>query len=337
MHKTLVSIISVWYNRDELVMESIGSLLNQTYEDIEIIVIDDGSTDNTLKVLNSIKDPRLKVYGQPNCGFVKSIRRGFDLSNADFIAIHGSGDISYPERIETQMQFLKENERIGVVGNWTEVFDTKSEFTFYERPKPGIKRRRGKVIGRIPVCGGSVMFRKNVYEQVGGYREFFRYAQDRDLWLRMSMVTDIGIIPKVLYKRYILVDSVTETPKKQLLQAYLSDFALQCHNKRCTDGFDYLDDFGVYGIFFRKRSKSLSKLLWQRAFIRIVKRDYKVASILNRLSLNERISVPNIALEAVLWMRRSKIFMGVILALFSIVNKKRRRYQQPKAPSDWGC
>ena len=331
MHGTVVSIISVWYNRDELVMESIASLLNQTYESIEIIVIDDGSTDNTLEVLNSIKDPRLRVYGQPNCGFVKSIRRGIDLSNSDFIAIHGSGDISYPERIEMQMQFLTENEQIGVVGNWIEVLDTRSQVTFYKRPRPCIERRGSKVIGRIPVYHGSAMFRKNVYERVGGYREFFKYAQDRDLWLRMSMVTKIGIIPRVLYKQYILADSVTGMPKKELLQAYLSDFAVQCQNKRCTDGFDYLDDFGVYGIFFRKRSKALSKLLWQRAFIRIAERDYEVATMLNQASLHERISVPNIALQMVLRMRGSKLLMGVILALFSVFERRRRRYRQQRA------
>ncbi|MDZ7835005.1 MAG: glycosyltransferase family 2 protein [Alkalibacterium sp.] len=111
----LVSIVTVYYNRENQVKESIESLLNQTYQNIEIIAVDDGSTDNTYKLLSSYKDSRLKVIRHTNSGFVKSIRKAIEHSNGDIIAVHGSGDISFLNRIEKQVSVLKNNSRIGVV------------------------------------------------------------------------------------------------------------------------------------------------------------------------------------------------------------------------------
>ena len=112
----LVSVVSAYYNRQDKVIDSINSLLNQTYKNLEIIVIDDGSTDDTYKVLSSLEDPRLKIISQPNQGFVRAIRYAISVSNSEFIAIHGAGDISLPKRIEMQVNLLMGNPDIGVVG-----------------------------------------------------------------------------------------------------------------------------------------------------------------------------------------------------------------------------
>src|SRR5690625_1367943 len=117
MKSMLVSIVTVFYNRANYVKASIESLLNQTYENIEIIAIDDGSTDNTLEKLKLFEsDSRFKVISHSNIGFVRSIKKAIKYSNGEVIAVHGSGDISLPSRIEKQVDILIKKPHIGVVG-----------------------------------------------------------------------------------------------------------------------------------------------------------------------------------------------------------------------------
>ncbi|MGV3240756.1 glycosyltransferase family 2 protein [Streptococcus hyovaginalis] len=98
----LVSIITVYYNREDYISESINSLLNQTYKNIEIIAVDDGSTDKTYEKLKAIDDPRLKVYTQKNKGFVNTLFDEINKYNGGLIAIDGWGNISLPNRIQDQ-------------------------------------------------------------------------------------------------------------------------------------------------------------------------------------------------------------------------------------------
>ena len=110
---TRVSIVSAWYNRADHVATSIGSLLAQTHDDLEIIVCDDGSTDATLAELRKFDDPRLIVQTQANAGFVTTMNRMIASATGDYIAVHGSGDESLPERIARQAAVLDEHPEIG--------------------------------------------------------------------------------------------------------------------------------------------------------------------------------------------------------------------------------
>ena len=103
----LVSIITVYYNREQYIKESIQSLLEQTYKNTEIIIVDDGSNDETLNILNKFTDNRIRIISHGNMGFVKSIKKAIDISKGKYIAIHGSVDISHANRIERQVDFLK--------------------------------------------------------------------------------------------------------------------------------------------------------------------------------------------------------------------------------------
>ena len=121
----LVSVISAYYNREDHVEESIQSLLDQTYENLEIIThVDDGSTDNTLERLRRFDDPRLKIVTHENCGLVLSFIKAIEMSSGEYIAIHGSGDLSLPRRIEKQAALLQEKEKVGVVGCYVNNIDT---------------------------------------------------------------------------------------------------------------------------------------------------------------------------------------------------------------------
>ncbi|MGN7438400.1 MAG: glycosyltransferase family 2 protein [Alcanivorax sp.] len=257
-----VSIVSAYYNREEYVTESIQSLLDQSYTDIEIIIVNDGSTDNTLDKLNAIKDDRLKIITQENGGFVSAIRRAVDEASGEYIAVHGSGDISLPTRIEKQAHILETTPNVGVVSCHVED-DCKTGDAQYTLKIANDLNFTKTLMQYNMFTHGEVMFRKSVYQKVGGYRSFFIYAQDRDLWLRMSEHCDYHIVEETLYKRMRLSDGISTNLKKSIIQAYLSDFARYCAKERQDGNPDPLEKTGPQSAFLKPPSLPLSKkLIW---------------------------------------------------------------------------
>lgn len=290
-----VSIITVYYNRENYVQESLQSLLNQTYRDMEIIAVDDGSTDSTYQKLMSFSEPRLTVYTHANQGFVKSIREAIERSTGELIAIHGSGDISLPERIRKQAQILEENGHIGVVGCY---IDECNVTTGHKKQRRSVIKKdvnlTDQVILHNPFTQGEVMFRREVYNRVGGYREFFKYGQDRDLWLRMSLVTEFYIIPEVLYRRFNLPGGVSQSIDKIIMQKYFASTACQCIQMKRKGQSDLVEQYGMYASFFRKRDKSLCRNLFLLSIYAWMYEDTEKAIYVNQLSMEEKWTIWNI-------------------------------------------
>ncbi len=257
MSHNKVTIVCTYYNREKHVIESVQSLLDQTYKNVEIIIINDGSTDSTLGQLNTFQDPRLKIITQKNQGFINSIRKAIDHASGDFIAIHGSGDISYPERIAKQAEILNKNKKIGVVGCHV-LDDAKTGSSTYTlKTENGLNFTERLLIDNM-FTHGEVMFRRDIYHKVGGYRHFFVYAQDHDLWLRMSQYCDYHIVEEVLYRRFRLDTGVSQDTNKLLLQIYLSKFAIECMSQKLVTGKDPLDTIGPQSVFLRTHSRKLA-------------------------------------------------------------------------------
>ena len=255
-----VSLVTVFYNRAPYVAESVGSLLAQTYQNLEIIAVDDGSTDDTLKELQRLDDPRLTVVAKENTGFTRSLRDAIEAADGEYIAIHDAGDVSYADRIAKQAGLMRERPDIGVVGclvGQESVYDGNVRTIGETSTEPFSE----VILERNIFTHGEVMFRRSVYDVVGGYRPFFYFAQDRDLWIRMSQHTNYAIVPEVLYLQKLFEGGVSTSPDKKIMQAFLSDFAAQCGRTRDANGRDLLDQFGVHAVFFRARSSSLSKRL----------------------------------------------------------------------------
>ena len=239
--KTLVSIVTVYYNRGDVVAESIGSLLSQTHRDIEIIAVDDGSTDETYDRLRAFDDRRLTVVRHQNQGFVGSIRAAVALARGEIVAVHGSGDISHPDRIARQLAVLAQRPEIGVVGCHVENRNLLRNTSTVHRPTVGADAGRQLAETNF-LMHGEVMFRKRVYDAVGGYRPFFRMAQDRDLWLRMAERTGFHIVPEVLYTRFVRLDGVGGgRPDRRAAQVLLSNLAVHCYEARRRNEPDPID------------------------------------------------------------------------------------------------
>ena len=253
----LVSVVSVYYNRADHVEESVKSLLDQDYQNLEIVLVDDGSTDDTYEKLSFFADDKVTVVTHENKGFVNSIKDALATVSGDYVAIHGSGDISMPSRIREQASVLISNEEIGVVG--CHILAAKNFGSADHVVKmPSDLPFRNTLKKRNLFSHGEVMFRRSTYLQAGGYRSLFTYAQDRDLWLRMSLHCDYAIVPEVLYKRKILPSGVGSTLSKLKLQAYLSDFAVQCAQAVDNGLEDPVEKFGPLSLFYRRSSPALA-------------------------------------------------------------------------------
>jgi len=310
---SLISIISIYYNRKDFVKESINSLLNQTYKNTEIIIIDDGSTDGTYEELKKIEDNRLRIYTQENMGFVKSIIKAIDLSEGEYIAIHGSGDISHSTRIEKQVNFLNENSEYGLISNYAnkETLDKKRSQSVSDNFEND--NYIDTLLKKNILVHGSTMFRKEIYDKVGGYRDFFKFGQDRDLWLRMCQITKPYIIPEVLYTMRVLPESVSNDFNKTIFQLYFRSMSNQCIIQRLRNETDIIDTFDVSAPFLRDRDKDLAKAFLRLATVEISKDNLINALKAVQLSTKEKRLILNESLKLVIIFSLKFNFAKVIL------------------------
>jgi glycosyltransferase involved in cell wall biosynthesis len=286
----LISVVTGFYNRGNLVRTSIGSLLRQTYTNLEIIVFDDCSTDHTYEELLKFQDPRLKVIRHSiNIGFVNGLVDAVKRSSGNYIAIHGSGDISYPERLDKQYQLLSTNHNLGAVGcnvlDYEMLFDG-SIYKYIRECTADQVSQSDLINGSNCFTHGEVMIRRKYYDQVGGYRRAFYYSQDRDLWLRLLEVSRFGVVNEVLYKRIFISNSIRFNLDKILIQRKYSELARQCAEMRMSHQPDLVDTYGLHALGFLGKSERLSNFYYQK-FLVYMPQDPVFASQCLNLSVNE--------------------------------------------------
>ena len=174
----LVSVIMSTYNNIDSLDDSIKSILNQTYENIELLVLDDGSTDKTFQFLNKFTDKRLTVFNNyTNIGLTKSLNKLISLSKGKYLARQDADDISLPTRIEQQVHKL-ENSKYKTCTTRALVANNNKKipgFSFFLPSKLVIKVKN-------PYIHGTLMIEKSCMNLIGGYDEKFYYAQDYKLF-----------------------------------------------------------------------------------------------------------------------------------------------------------
>lgn len=255
----LVSIVCGYYNRENYVDESVTSLINQTYPNLEILIFDDCSTDNTYEKLKAFenKDTRVRIIKHDeNKGFVRGLRAAIAMSNGKYIAIHGSGDVSYPTRIEEQVHVLETRKEIGVVGCFVEnIYSSNgaNEIRLWKKAVNGDAREL--LLEDNPFTHGEVMYRRSIHNQVGGYSDLFIFSQDFDLWCRMSLYCHFYTINHVLYRRYLLADGASVKLDKKILQQTLKEFGIQNHELRLQGKPDLIERYGYQSMLFFQFTK----------------------------------------------------------------------------------
>ncbi len=213
-----LSVVMAVFNGASAIAATLDSILGQTERDFELIAVDDGSTDATPSILadHAARDPRIRVIRQANAGLTRALIRGCGEARADIIARHDCGDRSHPERFARQLLLLAEGAT--VVSCATRFVDPDGDLLYVARADGADIRRSllsddASHIHALP-HHGSAMFRRDAYEQAGGYRPEFRVAQDLDLWIRIARDGGtFAIAEDVLYDATIEPRSISGTAR----------------------------------------------------------------------------------------------------------------------------
>ncbi len=189
------------YNSEKYLQEAVDSILNQTFKDFEFIIINDGSTDRTKEILESYQDHRIILINQENMGLTKSLNKGISLAKGEYIARQDADDISLPERLEKQLEFLERYNNITLLGTAVKIIDEKGIYIHTRKYPIDYSSIRKFIKKDNPFSHGSVMFRRKCFLEMGGYREIFFIAQDYDLWLRFAEKYEVANLSTPLYIR----------------------------------------------------------------------------------------------------------------------------------------
>lgn len=184
-HIPAVSVITPAYNQAAYLTQAIQSVLEQTCQDFELIVVDDGSTDATPQVLAGIHDPRVRVIRQPNAGLSAARNTGLRACRAPFITFLDADDFFKPDKLELLSTYLEQHPDIGLVGGGTEVVDQTGRPLRESAKSPGQLALFELLTGN-PFTVTSVMVRREWIERVGTFDETLRACEDWDMWLRLA-------------------------------------------------------------------------------------------------------------------------------------------------------
>jgi glycosyltransferase involved in cell wall biosynthesis len=184
-----VTVLMSAYNGQRYLKEAMESILCQTWSDFEFLIINDGSTDKSREIIMSFDDPRIRLVENPtNIGLTKSLNHGLELSRTELIARQDADDISYPERLEQQVQFFETHSEVVLLGTSAQAIDEQGEPKKIDLHVPrGLLAIRWYLMFQNAFIHSSVMFRRSVvWENMGGYDESFARAQDYELWSRIA-------------------------------------------------------------------------------------------------------------------------------------------------------
>lgn len=221
--KDLVSVIMTNYNTPEKYLrEALDSILNQTYTNFEFIIVDDGSTDNSLSVIESYADSRIIVLkNDENIGLTKSLNKALEISKGEYVARMDSDDISEPERFEKQVNYLRKNDNVVVCGTWARNFGDWKKYNSNEilcRKIPDRETFRiFQLFGNNPnIVHISAMFNHRLMRKYSiKYNEKYIYAQDYRMWVSCSRYCDCYILPEVLVNIRVRSGTIS-TAKKDI-------------------------------------------------------------------------------------------------------------------------
>lgn len=210
----LVSVVLPVYNGADFVAETIKSILNQTYQNMEIIIIDDCSADNSREVIESFQDDRIITYFfEKNQGVCRACNFAFSKLTGEYCAVIGHDDLWYPDKIEKQVLFLEENEDFDVCLSWCDIIDDDGviindiEQNMYQIFRKGNKSSKKwlqfLLINGNCLCSPSAVFRKNVFSELH-YSISVLQLQDYEMWLRVLLKHEIYIMDDALlmYRKF---------------------------------------------------------------------------------------------------------------------------------------
>ncbi len=279
-----LSVIIPSYNHARYIGKAIKSVFSQSYTDFELIVVDDGSTDNSRDVLASFNDPRMKVLSQPNQGAHVGINRGLKTATGEYLAILNSDDYYHPLRLEKTLDVLRTDRQVGLVGSYIEIIDQQGKslgikhgytdcspwpLEMPERSfRAGSDLHKALLVENYWSTTSNFIFPRWLFEKVGEFRPL-RYAHDWDFALRAARVAPMVLLPDVLM--YYRVHDTNTIHENQAAMIFEICWCLAVHlpdhlsDREFADIFSepFIDDL-LHSIYTFGLERILSVMLLQR-------------------------------------------------------------------------
>lgn len=218
MNTTFVSVLMPVYNAGGFVKESIDSILKQSHTHFELIIINDGSTDSSEEIILSFKDPRIRyIRNETNLGLIKTLNKGIDLCNGEFIARMDADDISLPDRLKKQLKFMQDHPEVGVCG---------SDYIHFGKGKqiPLTSHHEhdwiaGWMLFNSSVVHPALMLRTSVIKKESPYfNSEYKHVEDYELWSRLIFKSKFGDVPETLLKYRIHASQVSRQYRHEQIE-----------------------------------------------------------------------------------------------------------------------
>jgi hypothetical protein len=208
-----LSVFLPVYNAEPYLRAAVESLLSQTFEDFELLALDDGSTDQSLSILReyAAKDHRLRVHSRENRGVVATANALIALARGRYLARMDADDICLPYRFEKQVRFLDSFPEHILIGGWVERMNAAGQpIGVYRSPCSHEQIDRDHLRGSVSICHPTAMFRRAAVVSVGGYRSGYAPAEDLELYLRLAEIGKIANLPEVVLRYRMHSNSASE-------------------------------------------------------------------------------------------------------------------------------
>lgn len=215
----LVSVLMPVFNGEKYIREAIDSILNQTFADFELVIVNDGSTDQSASIVESYSDPRIRLYhNDRNRGLSYTRNRCIELAKGELLAKLDCDDIALPTRLADQVAFLREYEDFGLIGGWVQFIDSSgilgevASFLATSEQIPSV------MLFHNCFAQSALMFRRSVLPREW-YRDEYPPAEDYDLWIRIARKTRVANLPKVVTYYRLHDANVSKVKHNMMLNA----------------------------------------------------------------------------------------------------------------------
>ncbi len=269
----LITVLMPVYNAEKHIEETIKSILNQTYKEFELLLIDDGCTDNTIKIIKKNRDERIKIIkNEKNIGLTKSLNKGIRLAKGKYIARMDSDDIMFKNRLKKQIEVLEKEKEIALVGSRAIFFY--DDLKFIKKKSKKFKSQseiRTELLFSNPIIHPSVMIRKSVLLKNNiFYDEALTNSQDHGLWVDLLLDNSFFILNETLINYRITATGVTaitkdkkKEPKKIIYSKLFKKLNISFTDEELGIHYEIDRMYGLknYKYSLKEKEKWLSKLL----------------------------------------------------------------------------
>ncbi|WP_272995632.1 glycosyltransferase [Paraglaciecola agarilytica] len=209
-HKPLISVVIPVYNAERYILKALRSVCEQSYQNLQIIVLDDGSTDRSKELIESVEDERIYLVSRENRGLIATLNEGISLSSGDYIARMDADDICLANRFAKQLEYLQKQTNVGVVFTGIEYINASGDIIRKKISNETRKIESVELLFGCPVCHPTAMFNMNVLAKCDiKYDSDFNKTEDYELWTRLINITQIGILSEALFQYRIHSESIT--------------------------------------------------------------------------------------------------------------------------------